>query len=52
MKIRTLGDGQLYVVHRFRDQMLVRMEQRRAYWLICGIFAFAMINALVWILRR
>jgi hypothetical protein len=51
MKLRTLGDGQLYVVHRFKDQLLVKMEQRRAYLMVCGIIAAAMINALIWILR-
>ena len=39
------------MVHRFKDQLIVRMEQRRAYLIVCGFVAAAMINALVWILR-
>jgi hypothetical protein len=35
-----------------KDQMIARMECRRAYQLVCGFFAFAMINALFWILWR
>lgn len=52
MIIPTLGNGSLYVVKRFKYQMLTRMERRRAYLLTCGIFAFAMLNALIWILWR
>lgn len=51
MIIPTLGNGQLYRVHHERWQMIAAMERRRAYLLVCGIMAAAMINALIWILR-
>lgn len=52
MIIPTLGNGMLTRIHHERYRMILRMEQRRAYMMVCGIVAVAMINALIWILRR
>jgi hypothetical protein len=43
-----LGQGLLYRVHRNKQGMLTKAEQKRAALLACGIVVFLVISILLW----
>lgn len=51
MIIPTLGNGQLYEVHRSKAAMLIEIEKRKALFLTCCITAVVTFGVIAFIVR-
>jgi hypothetical protein len=51
MIIPTLGNGQLYEVHRTKPAMLIAIQKRKALFLTCCITAVVTFGVIMFLVR-